>query len=84
MTKHTKVYMKHFGYGEQDFIPCENCASRCADVHHLVFRSHGGTDVIDNLMGLCRRCHDRAHEDPYFNEYLKTVHAKKLRVWSDI
>jgi len=78
MASYKKKYLKCFGYGEQDFIPCENCSSRSVDVHHLKFRSLGGTDVIDNLMGLCRECHDKAHNDPEYNEYLKHIHHKRL------
>ena len=82
-TNHVKVYLKHFGYGEQSYIPCEACTSRCVDVHHLIFRSHGGGDSIDNLMGLCRDCHEKAHNDRSFNEYLKVIHAKKLRTYEN-
>ena len=52
MKKHTKVYLKHFEYGDQDFIPCENCGKAAVDVHHLIYKSHGGTDTIENLMAL--------------------------------
>ncbi len=32
------------------------------DIHHIVFRSHGGTDEYANLCTLCRRCHqEKAH-----------------------
>jgi 5-methylcytosine-specific restriction endonuclease McrA len=78
MQRHTKIYMDHFQYGEQDFIPCEVCSARAIDVHHLNGRGPG-KDVIDNLMGLCRGCHDKAHQDPGVNEYSKVLHAKKLR-----
>lgn len=73
-----KKYLKHFGYGEQDFIQCENCSASCSDVHHLKFRSLGGDDKIENLMGLCRTCHDKAHNEPDYNEYLKHIHMKRL------
>ena len=84
MKNHTKVYMKHFGYGMDEFIPSEVSGSRATDIHHLVFRSQGGTDVIDNLIELTREEHEQAHKDRSYNEYLKVLHAKKLRVWSDI
>lgn len=46
-----------------DFIPCEVCGRRAVDVHHIHARGMGGDptgnkDVIENLMGLCRTCHD--------------------------
>lgn len=31
---------------------------RALDVHHVVKRSQGGRDEADNLVGLCRACHD--------------------------
>ena len=61
MQKHVKNYMKYFGYGEQDCILCEACERVACDVHHVVYRSHGGSDDINNLVGLCRECHDKAH-----------------------
>lgn len=70
--------MKHFDFGETDFIPCENCLAKAVDIHHLVFRSHGGKNNIENLIALCRNCHNRAHDDGGFNEYLKIIHLKNL------
>ena len=62
MKKHIKVYMKHFGYGEQDLIMCEmGFLAPATDIHHILFKSQGGTDEIDNLVALCRDCHDAAH-----------------------
>ena len=50
MQNHTKVYMNFFGYGEQDFIPCEMCGSRAADIHHIEKRNITKNDYIENLM----------------------------------
>lgn len=42
--------------------PCEICERRLGtDPHHVLFRSHGGGDVEDNLLWLCRHCHDDLH-----------------------
>lgn len=82
MKKHTQIYMNHFGYDISDYIPCEvpNCGKQCVDVHHLIARSRGGKDTIDNLMGLCRECHHEVHFGTKLkNEYLKEVHAEKIR-----
>lgn len=41
---------------------CENPWCRMAaalDAHHVVKRSQGGEDTRENLVALCRRCHDR-------------------------
>jgi hypothetical protein len=36
-----------------------------AEYHHIVWKSQGGTDNPENIVGLCELCHDRApyHED---------------------
>ena len=60
MQKYIKIYTDHFGYGEQDIIPCEACGAPGVDVHHIYGRGDG-RDVITNLMALCRKHHDRAH-----------------------
>jgi 5-methylcytosine-specific restriction protein A len=41
---------------------CERCGIRPAvDAHHLVRRSRGGRDRIDNLVALCEDCHAEEH-----------------------
>ena len=66
-------YLSFKGYGEQDFIPCEVCGARAVDVHHILFRSHGGTDEVENIILLCRNCHNKAHNNIKFNENLKKL-----------
>ena len=61
MKKHVKNYMKHHGLGEQDVILCEKCGLLAVDIHHKTFKSQCGTDEIENLIALCRNCHDEAH-----------------------
>lgn len=78
MKKHTKVYLKFFGFGEQDFIPCEKCGKRAVDIHHIDARGMGGSDdkdTIENLMGLCREHHEEFGDKEQFVEYLKQIHA---------
>lgn len=56
--------MEYFGYGEQDVPFCETCGSVAVDVHHIDLKGMGGdpdADNIENLIGLCRHCHDIAH-----------------------
>ena len=78
MKPHVKIYLNHYDFGEQDFIPCENCHVKAVDIHHLEGRGKG-KDVIENLIALCRRCHTKAHNDGGFNEYLKIIHLKNLQ-----
>lgn len=54
--------MDYFGYTIADFIPCEFCGQRAVDINHINARGIGGDpqskkDVIENLMGTCRKHH---------------------------
>ena len=41
---------------------CRSCNnSRNLTPHHIVFRSQGGEDRLDNLITLCINCHDGVH-----------------------
>lgn len=77
MLRHVKNYMNYFSLGEQDFISCEMCASEGVDIHHIKYRSQGGTDDIENLICLCRNCHNLAHENKISKEELQRVHDEK-------
>ena len=73
--------MKYFGYDTSDWIPCEcQCGNQATDIHHLEPRSRAKAKVnlIDNLMALCRSCHDRCGSDYIFNEWAKVIHRQKL------
>ena len=72
MQVHTRIYMKHFGYGEGDYVPCEACGSPSVDVHHIYGRGKG-KDVITNLMALCRKHHNDAHSI-HNKETMQTIH----------
>ena len=83
MQKHTKVYMKFFGYEEGDYIPCEmECGSRAVDIHHLERRTRNKVtnDYIENLVGLCRDCHINAESDKSFNMYTRIKHLENVCV----
>lgn len=41
---------------------CRSCNSRNnLTPHHVIFRSHGGSDKLDNLLSLCIKCHNAVH-----------------------
>lgn len=46
--------------------PCRVCSDRSfqgvIDPHHLVFREDFGDDVPDNIVPLCRGCHEALHK----------------------
>jgi 5-methylcytosine-specific restriction endonuclease McrA len=74
--------MDYFGYGIQDFIPCECCENRCVDVHHILTRKKRPDLIndINNLMGLCRKCHEDYGDREPFLEYLQKIHNLRLGV----
>jgi 5-methylcytosine-specific restriction endonuclease McrA len=60
MNNYTKIYFRYFDYGESDRILCERCGSLATEIHHVYGRGKG-KDVIENLIALCRTCHNLAH-----------------------
>ena len=45
---------------------CLMCGREIEVYHHIVPRYKGGSDTLENLVGLCRKCHDRVHTDTEF------------------
>jgi len=80
MKNYVKTYMKYFGYDISDFIPCEICGKKSSEIHHLEPRSiaKAKENFIDNLIGVCRECHNLCHSHRKFNEDAKLIHRKKL------
>jgi 5-methylcytosine-specific restriction endonuclease McrA len=39
---------------------------------------NGKRDIIENLMGLCRKCHERYGDKKQFKAWLYRVHKQKL------
>lgn len=69
-----QIYFKYFGYGEQDKILCEMCHNLAVDIHHIIYKSRGGKDEIENLIALCRDCHNLAHDEKLDKETLQYIH----------
>jgi hypothetical protein len=81
MRNHTKVYMTFFWLDESDYIPCEMCNAEGKDIHHIIPRGMGGSkcmDYIENLICLCRDCHNRAETDKQFNVYCRIQHLENV------
>lgn len=68
-------YQKGTNYGfentkamvlNRDDYKCQCCKGRHKDskleVHHIIFRSQGGSDEADNLITLCHTCHKALHD----------------------
>lgn len=66
-------YQKGFDYGfssrreailYRDNYNCQLCGKKhtLLEVHHIIWRSRGGSDNEDNLITLCHDCHSKIHE----------------------
>ena len=78
MTNHVKIYLDYYGYCQDDSVVCDWCGVRLAvDIHHIIPRSKFGKktkhlqDSIENLIALCRQCHDEAHAEKISKQELK-------------
>lgn len=93
-------YQKGFNYGyssrreailHRDNYTCQCCGKKnCRlEVHHIKFRSNGGTDDEENLITLCEDCHKGVHtgtvvlnKNPKKNKNLKyATHMSVIRSW---
>ena len=83
MQPHIKNYFKAFGYDESSVILCELCGSVASDVHHVLARSKFGKkrkaeqDNVNNLVALCRLCHNKAHDNIVTKEFLLNIIEKR-------
>lgn len=72
--KNKWLYQRGTNYGfantksfvlDRDFHTCRHCKGKSRnsrlEVHHIVFRSNGGSDEAENLITLCKTCHDKVH-----------------------
>jgi predicted restriction endonuclease len=83
LKKHTKIYLNYFGYDTTDFIPCEICGNQAVDINHIEARGMGGNpkgdkDEIENLMAVCRSCHEEYGDKKQHKHMLKVVHKVKM------
>ena len=67
--------MKHFGYQIAGDVLCEVCFRPCVDIHHINGRGKG-KDIIENLIGLCRECHNEAHNEKITKDQLIQIHKE--------
>lgn len=74
-----KTYVLH-----RDGYQCQKCKTRKGKlhVHHVVFRSNGGTDSPENLIVLCSDCHDKLHKGEFEIKGIrsKTKHATEVGI----
>ncbi|MCL1793278.1 MAG: RNA-guided endonuclease IscB [Oscillospiraceae bacterium] len=72
--KNKWLYQRGTNYGyantrayvlDRDGYICRQCSGKSKDskleVHHIQFRSEQGSDDVENLITLCKNCHDKVH-----------------------
>src|SRR5574344_2024528 len=61
----------NYGFGNakaaclnRDNYTCQYCKAKkgTLNAHHIVYRSQGGADTLDNLITLCEECHKKLHK----------------------
>jgi len=74
-----KAYILH-----RDGYQCQKCKAKNTKlhVHHIIFRSKGGTDTPDNLISLCESCHSKLHAGEFEikGNRSKTKHATEIGI----
>ena len=66
----------------RDKYTCQHCKTKqgTLEVHHIVFRSNGGSDEPDNLITLCRQCHRDLHLEKISLKNIKGLKRKNAQV----
>jgi 5-methylcytosine-specific restriction endonuclease McrA len=54
---------------------CAICGEKAIDAHHIIGLKEGGSNEQDNLICLCRSCHQRVHK----NVYIIDPETKEIR-----
>jgi hypothetical protein len=88
LKKHIKVYLEGMYIPicerfEDMYIRCEWCNGSAVDVHHLDPRGRGSSklkDYLENLVGLCRKCHLKAEARQIDREELKKIHLRNIEM----
>ncbi|WP_296875335.1 RNA-guided endonuclease IscB [uncultured Methanobrevibacter sp.] len=68
----------------RDKYTCQICGKKHTklEVHHIIFKSQGGSNRMDNLVTLCSDCHSKIHKKQLtFNKKVKTFkHASHMNI----
>lgn len=74
-----QIFANYWQVVPDDFIPCLKCGLSAVDIHHVIFRSQGGKNNIENLAELCRECHTKAHQSKEFNNEIKRLNDERFK-----
>jgi len=56
---------------------CAICGMNTVELHHIIYRSHGGKNVKENIIPLCRLHHMLAHSnEKYWVDVLLDMNRK--------
>lgn len=55
-------YYKAKGLDRCDVLFCAVCGALAVNLHHVIYKSHGGTDEPENLIPLCFLHHSWHHD----------------------
>lgn len=72
MQKYISIYLRYFNFKYPTDVMCEICDMPAVDVHHIHGRGKD-KDVIENLIAVCRSCHNKCH-----NEELKKYQVQEI------
>ena len=84
MQRHTKIYLQAAGIKPGEYITCEWCGCPATDIHHIQRRGMGGSKTADrpeNLMALCRSCHERMGDKVEYKDSLRDRHQEVMSTW---
>ena len=82
--KYVESYLGSSPYKYGDRIPCEVCGATAVDIHHIRARGMGGSkhrDHPENLIALCRRCHNEYGDRKQYREMLYIIAADRCATW---
>jgi 5-methylcytosine-specific restriction endonuclease McrA len=59
----------------RDHGRCRDCGVEATEVHHLEYPEVLGAEALDDLISLCRTCHQRRHAEPRMDalEWLTSI-----------
>lgn len=57
--KDFSYYNRRYFIFARDSYTCQICKvpKKILQIHHIIYKSHGGTDCLDNLITICKNCH---------------------------
>ncbi len=82
-------YFESIGEPPHHNLKCEieGCGNRANDIHHIDARGMGGSKLKDNpenLIAVCRGCHDKYGDRKQHKEMLRDLVQKRIKRIGDL